>query len=110
MILAHIYGTDPLPITRIIVFHIKRTRGAYGTALRAAVPPVSNGYGYVKSMSLRFHRNYTFKGKRRSYISASCAAPRGFTVATFSFARASMSFDNGRTLTSTLVRTCRVRG
>jgi hypothetical protein len=43
-------------------------------------------------------------------MSAPCRAPRGVKEAAFKFAFASMLFDDGRTLSSTLTRTCRVRG
>lgn len=109
-ILAHIYGTEPVPITRIIVFDIYSRPGVYGTVLSGALPVSVNRYGYVKRISLRLHRIFSFRGQRRSYISAACPAPSGFPVASFAFARASMSFADGRTLSSTLTRSCQVRG
>jgi hypothetical protein len=108
VILAHVYGTDPVPITRIIVFHIHRSSGTYGTAISGAFPDAVNHYGYVEEVALRLHRTYTYRGQRRSYLSAACAAPSGFTVAAFAFARASMTFADGRTLASTLTRSCKV--
>jgi hypothetical protein len=108
-ILAHIYGVDPVPITRIIVFHIRQRRGTYGTVLSGALPPSLNRYGYVTRIGLSLHRNYTYRGRRYSYLSAACAAPSGFPGAVFPFARASMSFADGRTLASTLTRSCKVR-
>lgn len=109
-ILAHIYGTDPVAITRIITFHIRRSGGAYGTVLTGALPPTLNRYGYIRHIALSLHRTYTYRGQRRSYISAACPAPAGFPGAVFPFARASMGFADGRTLSSTLTRSCRVRG
>jgi hypothetical protein len=110
VILAHVYGTDPVPITRIIVFYIHRSGGTYGTVIKGALPDAVNHYGYVEEIALRLHRNYTYRGQRRSYLSATCDAPSGFTVATFPFARASMTFADNRTLASTLTRSCRVSG
>ncbi|HEY4778446.1 MAG TPA: hypothetical protein VIH47_02500 [Solirubrobacterales bacterium] len=109
-ILAHVYGTDPIPITRIIVFHIRETSGTYGTILTGALPASLNRYGYLQRISLSLHRNFTYKGRRRSYLSAACEAPAGFPGASFPFAHASMGFADGRTLSSTLTRSCRVRG
>jgi hypothetical protein len=109
-ILAHIYGVEPVPITRIIVFHIRETGGTYGTVLKGSLPVSLNRYGYVKRISLSLHRNYTYRGRPRSYLSAACEAPAGFPGATFPFARAAMTFDDGRTLSSTLTRSCKVRG
>ncbi|HEY5052703.1 MAG TPA: hypothetical protein VII45_04765 [Solirubrobacterales bacterium] len=108
-ILAHVYGVDPVPITRIIVFHIRQSRGTYGTVLTGALPASLNRYGYAKRISLSLHRNYIFHGKLHSYLSATCAAPAGFPGAVFPFARASMTFADGRTLASTLTRSCKVR-
>jgi len=110
VILAHVYGTDPVPITRIIVFYIHRTTGTYGTVITGALPDAVNHYGYVERLALRLHRSYTYRGQRRSYLSATCAAPSGFTAAAFPFARASMTFADDRTLSSTLTRSCRVSG
>jgi hypothetical protein len=109
-ILAHVYGTDPVPITRIIVFDITRTGGTYGTVLSGELPVSVNRYGYVKRIGLSLFRRYSYRGHPRSYLSAACPAPAGFPAAVFPFARASMSFADGRTLSSTLTRSCRVRG
>jgi hypothetical protein len=109
-ILAHIYGAKPLPITRIVAFRIRETPGTFGTVLTGSLPASLNRYGYLKRISLELHRNYVFHGQSRSYLSAACAAPTGFPGASFPFARASMSFADGRTLSSILTRSCRVRG
>jgi hypothetical protein len=110
VIFAHIYGTKPLASTRVIAFRIKREDGAYGTVLTGALPPALNRYGFIKNISLKLHRNYRVDGKRHSYLSAGCPAPKGFPGAVFPFARASMSFADGQALTGTLTRSCRVRG
>ncbi len=109
-ILAHVYQSAPAPITRVIVFSIRRTGGTYGTVISAPVPPALNRNGYLKSIFLQLQRSYVFRGRPRAYLSASCPAPPGFPRATFPFARASMTFDDGRTLSSTLVRSCKVAG
>jgi hypothetical protein len=109
-ILAHVYGTEPAPITRTIVFHIRESTGTYGTILTALVPESLNQWGYVTRFSLNLHRNFTYRGQHRSYLSAACEAPAGFPGATFPFAHASMTFADGRTLASTLTRSCRVKG
>jgi hypothetical protein len=109
-ILAHVYGTKPIPITRVIVFEIRRQSGVYGTVLSGELPASVNRYGYVKRISLSLHRLFSYGGQRRSYLSAACPAPDGFPRANFAFSRASMGFEDGRTLSSTLTRSCRVRG
>ncbi len=109
-ILAHIYGHEPVPISRIIVFRIRRSGGTFGTILTGTLPDAVNHYGYVAGISLRLFRRFDVDGQQRSYLSAACAAPSGFPSAVFPFARASMSFADGRTLSSTLTRSCRVSG
>ena len=109
-ILAHIYGHQPVPISRIVVFRIRHTSGTFGTVLTGNLPDAVNHYGYVIGISLRLFRRFEFHGQQRSYLSAACAAPAGFPSAVFPFARASMSFANGRTLSSTLTRSCQVSG
>jgi hypothetical protein len=108
-ILAHVYGTDPFPNSRIIVFHIRETVGTFGTVLSAALPIGLNRYGYLRRIVLNLRRQFVHRGRVHSYLSAACAAPSGFTVAVFPFVRVSMTFADGRKLSSTLIRTCRVR-
>lgn len=109
-ILAHIYGGEPVPIARLVVFHVHHKTGTYGTVISARLSASLNHYGYITLISLHLHRTYRFRGQAHSYLSAACAAPPGFSVASFPFARASMSFADGRRLSSTLTRSCRVRG
>ncbi len=107
-ILAHVYGPDPVPTTRIIFFRIRRHGGTFGTTLTAHLPASVNRYGYLRKISLDLFRVFRYRGRLRSYLSAACAAPPGFPGAVFPFARASMAFEDGRTLASTLTRSCRV--
>jgi hypothetical protein len=109
-ILAHVYGGEPVPITRIIVFRIHRTPGTFGTVITGELSKAVNHYGYVVGVYLRLFRRYVFEGEQRSYLSAACAAPVGFPGAVFPFARASMTFEDGRRLSSTLTRSCKVSG
>lgn len=108
-ILAHVYGRKPAPITRIIVFRIRHSAGTFGTIFVGALPESVNHYGYVKRISLNLFRLFTYRGQVHSYLSAACAAPPGFPGAVFPFARTGMAFGDGRTLSSTLTRSCQVR-
>ena len=107
-ILAHVYGSEPVPIARVIPFYLHSTSGPYGTVLTGSFPPSLLNYGYVKRISLDLYRVFSYRGSTRSYLSAACAAPKGLPGAVFPFARASMSFESGATLTSTVIRSCRV--
>jgi hypothetical protein len=109
VIYAHIYGTEPVPISQLIVFAIHRIDGTYRVVLSAQLPRVAAEWGYVSGLSLNLSRSYRYRGQTRSYLSAGCPAPRGFPGATDPFARAAFGFEDGRTLRSTLTRSCRVR-
>jgi len=109
-ILAHIYQSAPAPDTRIVVFSIRHTRGTFGTRITGQLPPSLNRDGYLTSIFLQLERRYVYHGRSRAFLSASCAAPAGFPGAVFPFARTSMSFEGGRTISAVLVRSCRVRG
>jgi hypothetical protein len=108
-ILAHVYGGDPVPNSRIIVFHIHQAHGTFGTTLSAALPARLNRSGYLKKISLTLRRTFVYRGRKHSYLSAACSAPPGFTSATFPFSKVSMTFADGRKLSSVLIRTCQVQ-
>ena len=109
VILAQVYGTDPVPSTSVMTFYIQHPHGAYGTQLIDNLPPSLNHYGYVKRIALTLHRTYAYRGRLHSYLSAACTAPVGLSVADFPFAHASMRFEGGATLASTVVRSCTVK-
>ena len=107
-IFAHVYGTQPVPTSFTLPFALEPGKGTYGTVLRASLPEVTGDSGYVTGLSLNLGRSFSYRGRGRSYLSASCPAPSGFPGAVFPFARASFGFA-GKTVTSTLTRSCKVR-
>jgi hypothetical protein len=109
-LLLHLYGTTPVRATFVLALKISHTdKGEFGTVLSANIPTLANGLGSVTKVDFTIGRNYTYRGQRRSYLSASCAAPAGFPRATFSLARGSFYFVDGQKLETTLARACRVR-
>ncbi len=108
-IFGHIYSDNPVPNIGIINFKITHPSGTFGTVLVGSVPESLSRWGYLKRISLSLHRNYTYKGKHLSYLSAPCSAPRDLQQASFQFAFAKMVFDDSRTLSSNLTRTCKVK-
>jgi DNA-binding beta-propeller fold protein YncE len=100
-ILAHVYGTEPLPISYTLPFELVPQRGTFGTLLRASLPPVTANSAYITSIDLTLGRG--------RYLTAGCPAPAGLHDALFPFARASLTFAGGRNLGETLTRSCRPR-
>jgi hypothetical protein len=108
-ILAHVYGTKPVPTSYTIPFEVSPHQGTYGTVLSASLPQVTSEWGYVTGLRMTLGRTFSYHGQRRSYLSAGCPAPAGFPGAVFPFARASFAFAGKVSLTSTLTRSCGVR-
>lgn len=107
-ILAHVYGTTPLPTSFTLVFELKPSKGTFGTVLTTVLPEVTGASSYITGLSLDLGRSFSVHGHKRSYLSAGCPAPKGFSKASFPFARASFVFAKQKTVTSTLSRSCRV--
>jgi hypothetical protein len=109
-LLLHIYNSTPVRLAFIVPFAIARKHdGDFGTVFSARIPHIASDRGYVTGVRLTLERRYTFGGKRRSVFSANCAAAPGFPGAVFTLARATFSFENGKRLTSALIRDCAVR-
>jgi hypothetical protein len=109
-LMLHLFITVPVRATFILPLTIThRRQGQFGTVLSARVPKLAGGLGSITEIQLSIGRRYAYRGERRAYVSASCAAPAGFPGAVFPFARGSFSFAGGRTIHTTLTRDCRVR-
>ena len=100
----------PLP-TRIAVIgnYLPRQCGI-ATFTTDLCTSIASEYGYISAFDLSLGRTYTSHGEKLSYASAACPAPKGFPGASFPFAKTSYEFTGGATLSSTLVRQCKVRG
>ncbi len=108
VILAQAYARKP-PGSFILTFAVQKRAGMFGTVLTTTLPPGTRSWAYITHFAMRLHRTYTYRGRRRSYLSASCAAPEGFDEALFPFARATYSFANGEKLSMSESEQCRVR-
>lgn len=109
VIFAHIYGTKPVPTSFVLPFVVRHTNGKYATTLVAYLPKVKANWGFITGVRLKLNRNYRYHGRKHAYLSASCEAPKGFSVATFAFAKSEFVFAGGTTLDPTLTRTCKVK-
>jgi DNA-binding beta-propeller fold protein YncE len=106
-ILAHVFGTKPVPTSFTLPFEIRPARGTYGTVLSASVPRSTGGF--ITGLRLNLGRSFRAGGERRSYISAGCPAPAGLRGAVFPLARSSFTFTDGPKLSMVITRNCNVR-
>lgn len=109
-LLLHFFGGAPVRFTLVVPLRIgHRHDGEFGSVLRARIPKLANGFGSITQINLSLERRWSFAGKRRSYLSAACSAPPGFTKVPFPFAKARFRFEGHPQIESTLEKVCRVR-
>ena len=110
-LLGQIYSAHPFSNSFVIPFVIaSRRHGRYGLVLTATLPRALTSWGHVTGLHMRLARRYSYRGHRRSLISAGCPAPKGFPGAVFTLARTTFSFAGGTRIGSSLTRSCKVRG
>jgi hypothetical protein len=109
-LLLHLYGTSPVRAAFVLPFNITHQPGGFGTVFSTHIPQLASGLGYITNITMTLGRKYSYQGDRRSFLSASCAAPSGFSGALFTLAHATFAFSNGQRLSTSLARDCRVRG
>jgi hypothetical protein len=107
-VLVHAYTSDP-PISFVIPFIVHRQSGAFHTVLVTTIRRSVGTWPHVSNFRLDVARSFLWRGKRRSYLVASCPLPPHFTSGFLSFARATYTFAGGDELTTESVRSCRAR-
>lgn len=109
-LLLHLYGSSPVKAAFVLPFKIsRRSSGKFGTVFSTHLPELASDLGYVTDISLDIGRSYRYRGRRHSFISASCAAPAGFPGASYELAKATFAFAGHKRLVSHLPGQCRVR-
>jgi hypothetical protein len=110
-VLLHFYTATPTGVSLIMPLAlVHQAKGQFGTRLETKIPVLAGGFASITKIQLKIGREYNYRGQRRSFLSASCAAPAGFPQAIFNFARGDFHFADGKTISTVLTRQCRVRG
>ncbi len=100
LVLLHAYVAVPAPtaiVTRATVTRIHR--GRFGLHIEAQIPRIAGGAGSVTKFKLKIDRQFTHKGKKKSFLVASC--PTGSWVT-----KGNVLFDDGTELGLTHVFPC----
>jgi hypothetical protein len=110
-LVLHLFAGTPVRFTLVVPLTIGTLQGGqFGTILRAKIPKLASGLGSVTEIDLTIGRRYSFKGERRSYVSAACDAPAGLPGGVFNFARARFRFESHQTINPpALIQECSVR-
>jgi hypothetical protein len=107
-ILLHAFSASP-PTVAVLPFLIQPGSGRFGTALVGNLPAALGPWPHFARFEMTLSRRYAYRGRSRSYLSASCPIPPRFTAGFFSFARADLTLAGGRTIGTGIARGCRAR-
>lgn len=103
-LLLHAYVNVPAPtavVTKVTVTRIHR--GPFGLRIVAQVPKIAGGAGSVTKFELKVGRRFTYKGRKRSFLTATC--PTGHWVT-----KGNVRFDDGTEVGLTHLFPCTPRG
>jgi hypothetical protein len=107
---VHAYSVSP-PASLVLPFYLRQVDdGAYGLLMRAPAAAALGRWSRLRSFDLTLGRSYVAHGVRHSYLSASCPLPPRFHILSFPLARATYTFSPRPSLSTTILRSCRVRG
>jgi hypothetical protein len=100
------YSHDP-PVSFVLPFHVRRQSGPFRTVLVSVVPRDVGPWPHFAHFNMVVSRQFRFRGRVHSYLSASCPLPPRFSSGLLSLARATFSIENSPDLDVEAVRTCR---
>jgi hypothetical protein len=104
LLFVHTYVSVPAPTAVIVRVKLTRIhRGHYGIHTVVQVPAIAGGAGSVLRFTVNIDRKFTYKGKKESYLTASCPTGRYYTEGNILFA-------DGTTLKGTHILPCTPMG
>jgi hypothetical protein len=102
VILLHSYGKAPIQTTVVLVGPVGRlNREGYGPRLDLKIPLIAGGTGALTDFHAEIFKKFTFKGVKRSYVSATCPATKKLK------ARGKFVFNDGESLTPKVTQRCK---
>ena len=79
-LLLHAYVNVPAPTAIVVPATVTRIHeGRFGLRIQATVPKIAGGSGSVTNFKLVVGRKFTYKGKKKSFLTAGC--PNGIWMA-----------------------------
>jgi hypothetical protein len=107
-VILHAYAANP-PTVAVLPVLLRRGSGRFGLALVADLPRALGPWPRLAGFELTLSRRYFYRGRSRSYLSASCPIPRRFSAGFFSFARVDLTLAGGKRIGTGIARSCRAR-
>jgi hypothetical protein len=101
VVLLHAYGAAPVQTTLVLVGTVSNyNKEGYGPRLQLDIPAIAGGTGALTDFQVTINKKFTYKGKRRSFVSAKCSSKK-------LKARGAFTFKDGETLTALSTQTCK---
>lgn len=107
-VVMHAFG-DGLPVAVVLRFVIAQTQGRLGLRLIAHLSRALGPWPRFARFDLTLSRRYSYRGKRHSYLSASCPIPKAVTAGFFSLAQTTLTLGDGGRIGTEIIRSCRGR-
>jgi hypothetical protein len=107
-VLLHAYTANP-PTVSVLPLRLQRGSGRFGLSLVGNLPSALGPWPRLRRFDLTLFRRYSYRGRPRSYLSASCPIPKSLTAGFFSLARLSFGLADGRRISVAIARSCRAR-
>jgi hypothetical protein len=107
-LVIHAFGAG-VPVAVVIPFRFERGEGRLGQTLVARLSGALGPWPRLATFDMTLERHFEFRGRRHSYISASCPIPKALTAGFFSLARAGFTIAGGGHIGTAITRGCRGR-
>jgi hypothetical protein len=107
-LVVHAFGTG-VPVAVVIPFLFEHRSGNLGQMLVAKLPRALGPWPRLANFEMTLSRSFEYKGRRHSYLSASCPIPKALTAGFFSLARAGFTIAGGGRIGTAITRGCRGR-
>ena len=102
VVILHTYGTTPIQVTLVLVGTVSQyNKEGYGPRLDLDIPLIAGGTGALKEFQVKIDKKWTFKGKKRSFLSAKCPNSKKLK------ARGKFTFRDGESLTAFSKQSCK---
>jgi hypothetical protein len=101
-VIAHAQATVPVFESYVVVVPIERRRGTFGYRSSFDIPKIAAGLGSLTHIDVKVGRRYSFRGTKRSYVSARCSDGILQTQGYFGFA-------DGTVVYGSVFKICRSR-
>lgn len=100
VILLHTYSQSPVQTTLVLVGTVSNlNKEGFGARLDVEIPLIAGGQGAITGFHVNIFKTFKYKGKKRSYVSATCLTKKLKT-------RGEFVFKDGESLTPSVTQKC----